>query len=376
MRVTVDLECETPSSFRTDQVRGMFDLPSEPRSRRQFDVELPGFDEPWRIGAIVGPSGSGKSSVARRAWPESYWIEPEWPSDRAVIDRFDDLGLSIRALTAALTAVGFSSPPAWLRPYRTLSRGEQFRCQLARALVDPRPLIVFDEFTSVVDRTVATIGSSAAAKSIRRREDGKRFVAVTCHYDVLAWLEPDWVLDMATQQLARGSLRRPPIELQVAACRRAAWELFAPHHYLSAGLPRGCRCWLATWSGRPIAFAAVQRHVGRHSHSPRRPPLFKIARLVVLPDFQGVGIGSALMRALGEAHAAAGQRLGVTTSHPAMIRACSASPHWKLVEVRRPGNRRHDKSMPVFQKTRAVRRQTCSFQWRTHPSPRSMAHSR
>ncbi len=26
-----------------------------------------------------------------------------------------------------------------------------------------------------------------------RRQKGKRFIAVTCHYDVVDWLEPDWV---------------------------------------------------------------------------------------------------------------------------------------------------------------------------------------
>ena len=111
-----------------------------------------------------------------------------------------------------LTAVGFSSPPAWVKPYRVLSQGEQFRCDLARALLTGKRRVVFDEFTSVVDRTVARIGSAAVAKAVRRSGAGvspantssaailvarKQFVAVTCHYDVAEWLEPDWVLDMA-----------------------------------------------------------------------------------------------------------------------------------------------------------------------------------
>ena len=71
-----------------------------------------------------------------------------------------------------------------------LSGGEQFRCDLVRALLKPGDLVAFDEFTSVVDRTVAKIGSAAVAKSIRKGRIGKKFVAVTCHYDVLDWLEP------------------------------------------------------------------------------------------------------------------------------------------------------------------------------------------
>ena len=65
------------------------------------------------------------------------------------------------------------------------------------------PLIAFDEFTSVVDRNVARIGSAAVAKAIRGGTIGCRFVAVTCHYDVTEWLAPDWVIDMATATFTR-----------------------------------------------------------------------------------------------------------------------------------------------------------------------------
>ena len=92
---------------------------------------------------------------------------------------------------------------------------------MARALCDPAPLVVIDEFTSVVDRTVAQIGSAAVAKAVRRTS-GKQVVAVTCHYDVEEWLCPDWVVEMPNGNFARRSLRRPPIELEVArvhSCR-------------------------------------------------------------------------------------------------------------------------------------------------------------
>ncbi len=38
----------------------------------------------------------------------------------------------------------------------------------------------------------AKIASFTFSKSIRR--SNKQFIAVTCHYDVEDWLEPDWVL--------------------------------------------------------------------------------------------------------------------------------------------------------------------------------------
>ena len=45
---------------------------------------------------------------------------------------------------------------------------------------------------------MAKVCSAAIAKGIRRGHLPCRFVAVTCHYDVAEWLEPDWMLDMAT----------------------------------------------------------------------------------------------------------------------------------------------------------------------------------
>src|SRR5205085_5372222 len=86
------------------------------------------------------------------------------------------------------------------------------------------PLVCFDEFTSVVDRNVAKVCSAAIAKGIRRSHLPCRFVAVTCHYDVAAWLEPDWILDIATCELQRRCLRRPAIELEIHRCEMAAWQ--------------------------------------------------------------------------------------------------------------------------------------------------------
>lgn len=89
-------------------------------------------------------------------------------------------------------SVGFGSVPSWLKPYSVLSNGEKVRADLARAMLE-KDFIVFDEFTSVVDRQVAKVASIAIHKAIKRLE--KKFIAISCHYDILEWLEPDWVFD-------------------------------------------------------------------------------------------------------------------------------------------------------------------------------------
>jgi ABC-type Mn2+/Zn2+ transport system ATPase subunit len=333
---SVTVECPVLSSFAVDQVRGMFDLAKSDVARETFRVELPGDDEDWRIGVIVGPSGSGKTTVARSAYGERF-VEGgfRWEKKKAVVDHFPNL--SMKFVTQTLTSVGFSSPPAWVKPHHVLSGGERFRCDLARALLRPGELVAFDEFTSVVDRTVAKIGSAAIAKSIRKSQIAKKFVAVTCHYDVLDWLEPDWVLDMATQQLARGCLhprgclhRRPTIELEVAPVHRGAWQLFRRHHYLNHELHTTAKCFVAFWpqengNSEPVAFSSWMTRMTRG----RRELDMREHRTVVLPDFQGVGIGNRVSELCASIFCGAGGRAFSTTSHPGMIHYRHASPKWR-----------------------------------------------
>src|SRR5438067_4985674 len=185
--MNMHIEVETPiaESPRVAQVRGIFDLPPCDTSRLAWDVVLPLEERRWHIGLIVGPSGCGKTTIARRLFPELTQLDNNGLPTHlaaglargAVVDAFPE-DMAIKDVIALLSAVGFSSPPAWLRPFHVLSTGQQFRATLARLLAESPRLAVMDEFTSVVDRTVARIGSAALAKTVRAR--GQQFVAVTC----------------------------------------------------------------------------------------------------------------------------------------------------------------------------------------------------
>ena len=334
--VDVVVSCPVFDSFRVQQVAGMFDVSLGEKCTERFRVELPSLEEEWKVGLIVGPSGSGKSTIAREFFSDVLYRESDWPSDKAVIDCFADL--PVKQVVELFTAVGFSSPPSWVKPYQVLSCGERFRCDLARALAGaslkalgaslselapsasrPAPLVVFDEYTSVVDRNVAKACSMAIAKGIRRGNIPCRFIAVTCHYDVGEWLEADWVLDMATGVLDRRRLRRPTIDIEIRRCRMAAWKLFARHHYLSGSLAPGARCYLATWNGEPVTFCATLPVITKKNHR-------RFTRIVTLPDYQGMGIGMKVVAAVASLHRQEGLRINVTSSHPALIRHCKHSP--------------------------------------------------
>ncbi|MBS0207797.1 MAG: ABC transporter ATP-binding protein [Planctomycetes bacterium] len=339
-QLTIQLDCPLYDSFRVQQLAGMFDVPLARKLSERFDVEVPDLAaDDWRIGLIVGPSGSGKSTLARQ-WIGAHLAEPApWPDDAAVVDGFGDR--PIKEITGLLTAVGFSSPPSWIKPYRVLSGGEKFRCDLARALAlvgrdaapaGATPIVAFDEFTSVVDRIVAQIGSAAVAKAIRQRRARCRFVAITCHYDVAEWLEPDWVVDMAARRAERRRLRRPAIELRIGRTHRDTWRLFARHHYLSGQLAPTARCYLATWRDAPVCFCALLPALGRRGH-------WRISRVVTLPDFQGIGIGLRVAEGIAEQYRRDGNRVNITASHPALLAHCRRSPLWRAVRVVKTGRR-------------------------------------
>ena len=109
--VDVVVDCPVYNSFRVQQVAGMFDMPLGASCREEFNVELPSTEENWQVGLIVGPSGSGKSSVARKVFANELYAASQWPEKKAVIDCFE--GIDVRKVIELFTAVGFSSPPAW-----------------------------------------------------------------------------------------------------------------------------------------------------------------------------------------------------------------------------------------------------------------------
>ena len=338
MQLTIS--CPIHSSYRVQQIAGMFDVSIADKAERTLHFDLPPLDQSWSIGCIVGPSGSGKSTIARHLFGQNYYTGNDWNDGQAVIDHFGDL--PIKEITRILTVVGFSSPPSWIKPYSVLSNGEKFRCDLARALLDGSRsgrLVVFDEYTSVVDRNVAKVASAALAKAMRRGQESVdrsqnktpvSFVAVTCHYDILDWLEPDWVLDTATGELSRRLLRRPNIDLEIYRCERTLWKMFKAHHYLSGNLANSCRCYTALWNDKPAAFCALIPQQGFERW-------YRVSRIVTLPDYQGIGIGAALLNSLAAMYVEQGFRFSITASHPSVLSHCKRSEHWRVSNIKKMG---------------------------------------
>lgn len=180
-------------TFRTSKIQADYDVKFE-HSNEHFvgDIEIP---ENWHIGVIVGGSGTGKTTIAKEIFGDCYVKQYEY-THKSVID--DMPKGNMKDIERMFYAVGFGSVPSWLKPYDVLSDGEKMRVNLARALLE-QDRVCFDEFTSVVDRQVAETMCIATNKAIKRIN--KQFIAVTCHYDVLNWLDADWVFDTNIMQM-------------------------------------------------------------------------------------------------------------------------------------------------------------------------------
>lgn len=326
-RVNVTRRSSVQRSGRLSLAAATMDHPDTGDTTTSIDVDVPLDAQPWTVGLVVGPSGSGKTTVAGELWSEQLAapVEP-WPQDRAIVDAFPE-GMTASQVTECFTRVGLSSVPAWIRPFHCLSNGEQFRATMARALAgaDPAMPVVVDEFTSVVDRQVAQVVSHTVQKWCRKT--GQRFVGVSCHYDILDWLQPDWVLDMSTRVFTWRSVQpRPRISLDVHEVPVAAWTLFKQHHYLSGAIHKGAKCFCAFDGDTPVAFICYL-----HFPHPHAKNIKMGHRTVVLPDWQGLGIAGRLKEWLGDRLAEQGFRYRSAVVHPVMKHLLASSPRWRLV---------------------------------------------
>lgn len=323
MKVDLKIESRVSSNVRVEQLAAMFDVPPNETSNLHWQGDFPFDDQPWNVGLIVGPSGSGKTQIMRHVFGEPKPFA--WGDDAVIADFSSDL--SMTQIAEVCQAVGFNTIPAWMRPYHVLSNGEKFRVEMARALLEGEHRIVVDEFTSVVDRQVAKIGAHAIQKFIRRHD--RQFVAVGCHYDVIEWLQPDWVLEPATMTFTRRSLRRrPQLDITIQRVPYETWRLFAPFHYLTAELHPGAACFGLFVGDDIAAFAGVL-----YRPHPKMTNIYGVSRLVTLPDWQGLGLAMSLVDHLGAAYRADKKQLRTYPAHPALVRTFAKSAHWSLEKM-------------------------------------------
>lgn len=272
----------------------------------------------FQILVITGASGSGKSTFSKFFGEEEHI---EWDNTKAIISNFSNPDDAVEKLGA----VGLNSIPTWCKPRNVLSVGEGFRADLARRL---KSNCVIDEFTSTVDRNVAMSTAKSVSKYIRKN-NLRGCVFVSCHKDFIDVLCPDYVIDLDDECVydTRGLLRRK-FELQIyeKQNKREIWNIFKQHHYLSADLNVASRMFVAYLNDEIVGMCAIlpQPGVAGLKH-----PAWRVHRLVVLPDYQGLGIATKLLEYVCDLYAYQERVIYLRTSHVKLINYLKHSKKWK-----------------------------------------------
>ena len=305
----------------TDYIYEAFDIQNKEESNVIVEANLENLPKEWNIGVVYGGSGTGKTTILKKYFKKEM-DKSYFDNSKSLISNFD--WLEPKDATFLLSAMGLSSVPTWLRPFNTLSNGEQYRANLAYIVgsASENEVILIDEYTSVVDRDVAKAMSNALQKYIRR--SNKKIVLASCHFDIMEWLQPDWIYSPSKGRLEIApSLRQPKIELQIVRCRYETWKLFKQHHYLTEDLNKAANNYLVLWNEQPICFIGVLPFPGVGDEKTRR-----ISRIVVLPDFQGLGLGKNILNYISSLYAKNESTMYIRTMSPALGLALAKDNNW------------------------------------------------
>lgn len=335
----VKLESPVSSGFRCTRAANSLDINTAEKSVHEFTVSAD-LESDYSVGLIVGASGSGKTTLAKQIFsPECF--DSKMKMDLPIIEQFPK-EWTYDDCANALSGMGLTSVPCWIRPVYTLSNGQRARAEAALGLsnLGGGSCLVVDEWTSVVDRTVAKVMSHCVQKYARKTQ--KKIVLLSCHYDVAEWLDPDWIIDCNEQTfIDRRSLppeqrkRSEQLKFEIRKIDKSSWSYFNKYHYLSKKLPAGHNHFWGLFAGEnQIGFGMYSNYV------PRRPGtkmIYHSNRVVIHPDYAGLGIGlkfvnetAKLMIAEHDCHVYA------TFSSVPMYKARLKDPkNWEFMKVER-----------------------------------------
>jgi ABC-type lipoprotein export system ATPase subunit/GNAT superfamily N-acetyltransferase len=273
---------------------------------------------------IVGTSGSGKSTILNTLGKQQT---PTVSPCSTVIENFS----TAERGEELLLACGLRTIPAWFRPPNTLSNGEFHRFEMAMSL--DQGIRVIDEFTSVVDRDTAKSLAYSMRQYYDRSEQTEPLYIASCHRDIVDWLDPDYVYDtdLCVLENRRSLLRlgtRPPITLTIRSTTPDYWRYFSKYHYLDTRMSRSVHCYVGLIGDKPVVFHAAIHSTNRDIHS-----YWRGHRTVVLPEFQGMGIGTAFSDAIAEIYVSRGLRYFSKTAHPSFGEHRQKSPLWRATST-------------------------------------------
>ena len=99
------------------------------------------------------------------------------------------------------------------------------------------------------------------------------------------------------------------------------WEFFRKYHYLSHDLSKAAECYIGLINDEIVSFCAVIQF-----------PMLKankmIHRLVVIPDYQGIGIGIKFLNCISNLYDKKGWKVRLITSSPSLSFGLVKNKFW------------------------------------------------
>lgn len=329
----VTLSCEVFNSYRCKRAADSLDIDVKKKSVHNLRV-VADLKTPYNIGLIIGASGSGKTTLAKQIFGEDCF-KSALDNTKPIIEQFPE-EYEYKTCADILSGVGLTQVPCWLRPVYTLSNGQKARAEAA-LLMCREGLTIIDEWTSVVDRTVAKVMSHCIQKHARKQE--KQIVLLSCHYDVVDWLNPDWIIDCNKQEyidrrLLRQSFeRQEKLQFDVRPVGRETWKYFSKYHYLSERLPAGYMETYGLFYGvNQIGFISYVNYV---PHRPGTTKMLHANRIVIHPDYAGMGLGILLTNETAKIMKAKGFRIMCKFSSVPVYKSMQKASCWKLRKLER-----------------------------------------
>jgi|TARA_R100001594_G_scaffold120509_2_gene156115 energy-coupling factor transporter ATP-binding protein EcfA2 len=294
-KIEVILKSDVNNNFRCQVAANSLDIDIHKKSVHHLKINNVKLPNKWNIGLVYGNSGSGKTTMIKHLFGKDIFdvkLNPEEP----IINQLPD-DLSYEDCATLLNGIGLNSVPCWIRPLKTLSNGQKARAEAVYLMTQNKDIVFIDEWTSVVDRVVARAMSVCLYKYAKK--NNKKIVLCSCHYDILEWLNPDWMIDCNKQEFILPKSEdfffkeRDKLKFDIKECPKESWKYFSKYHYLSDQLPYGKVFFYGLfYNNIQIGFQCFANYT---PHKKGTKIIFHSNRTVIHPDYNGLGLGLKLV---------------------------------------------------------------------------------
>lgn len=292
--IKIELQSEVFNTFRCQAAANSLDIDVKKKSIHKLEINDINIPAVWNIGLIYGASGSGKTTLAKDLFGQNIF-DCSLDENKSIIDQLPE-EYSYEDCANILNGIGLNSVPCWIRPIKTLSNGQKARAEAAY-LMCKKDFICIDEWTSVVDRTVAKAMSVCLHKFAKK--NNKQIILLSCHYDILEWVKPDWLIDCNKQNFELPKTddfffnEREKIQFTIKEVGRETWKYFSKYHYLSELLPGGkIHLYGIFHKQNQIGFQCFANYT---PHKKGTKIIYHSNRTVIHPDYNGLGLGIKLI---------------------------------------------------------------------------------